>query len=266
MASESNEVSKWYEQYVGWLLGQSGAAVEREPRINGQTPDLLATQQGGTTFIVECFVKLMYPAHQKEMNEHRFHSCGGDIRELHGAIHSRVEQKAAKYRNLGSVMPYVVAIYDMSCMNHVDTAMSLAFSAWVPYLRLNSEGTAVGSGYADQWSTPERSEGIFYRYPNVSGLLYSRWEKEHNFLPNPFADIPIATELFPFARIPEAPMIDGKPAWTNRDRLLDDNYPLPPNTCWGQVRYLAQTIAKLADRCRDTEPVQPQDDLKMVSG
>lgn len=254
---ETSEVSEWYEICIEWLLQQSGLVVEREPRISGQTPDLLVTQPVGTKVVIECLVKLRDPAHQKETDEHGFHSCGGDIKELHGALYSRVEQKAAKYKDLVDGMPYVVAVYDMSCMDFIHTAMALAFSAHVPYVRFNAQGTVVSSGYSDQWSTPEMTASLFRRYPNVSGLIYSRWGQEHNFLPNPFADLPASAELFPFARIPEAPMIGGQPAWEKREPLFDADYLLPPNTYWGQVQRLAQSLTKLADRRRHRESVQP---------
>lgn len=75
-------------------------AVQREPNINGKTPDLLVTQLDGPDVIIECLVKLKDPEHEKESIDQGHHVCGGDIRELHSAIYSRVEEKTAKYRKL----------------------------------------------------------------------------------------------------------------------------------------------------------------------
>ena len=243
--TESIEVSEWHEQCMKWLLRRSGLSVVRKPHINGKRPDLLATQPDGPSVIIECLVKLQYPAHAEEIRQ-GVHICGGDIKELHGALYSRVEEKAAKYRNLDG--PYVVAVYDEGCMNYVDTALALAFSAYTPYIKLNSKGDVVGRGHSDQWSTPERSASLFKLYPNISGLIYSRWKREHHFVSNPWANAPVSADLFPFARVPDnPPIIDEKPIWEARDPLFKDEYWLPPNTYWGQIQRLMQSIMKLID-------------------
>ena len=245
--TETHDVSEWYERCIEHLLRQSGLAVQREPRINGMTPDMLINQQDGPDVVIECLVKLKDPAHNTELMERGVHSCGGDVRESHSAIYSRVEEKAAKYRKVADGMPYVIALYNDECMNFLDTAFALAFSAHVPYIRISPDGKVVGRGYSDLWSTPERSAGLFKLYPNLSGLIYSQWERKHYFLPNPFANMPVSADLFPFACVPDAPIVDGEPAWEKRAPLFDDDYALPPNSCWGQVERLAQAIKKLID-------------------
>ena len=240
---ERHSVSEWYEQCIEWLLRRRGMEVQREPAINGKTPDLMVRQTHMPDVIIECLVKLKDPEHEKELAERGNHTCGGDIRELHSAIYSRVEEKATKYRNLvnGNGYGYVIAVYDDECGSSLDRAMALAFSAHVPYLRLDS-GKVVGRGYKDLWSTPEKTASLFKLHPHLSGLLYSRWERKHCFLPNPFANVSVPTCLFPFAVIPDSPLLNGTLAWKARAAIVTDEYRLPPNTLWGQVERLVQAL------------------------
>ncbi len=246
--SEIAEMSTWYEQCIEWLLKQSTLDARREPRIEGKNPDLLVGQTNGPDIVVECLVKLKDPEHQTELDENSFHSCGGDISQLHSAVYSRLQQKATKYRSLSANRPYVIALYDNECMAGIHKAFHLAFSAHVPYISFDDAGNIVESGYHDMWSTPDREEGIFRLFPHVSGLLYSRWEREHHYIPNPFANIPVSPDTFPFANVPEAPPKGGKPAWQQRGPLLKDTYLLPPNTWWRQAEQLAVTIRELIHR------------------
>ena len=178
--TESSEISEWHEQCMEWLLRRSGLTVVREPHIKGKTPDLLVTQPSGQDVIIECLAKLEDPTHAEEKRRGP-HTCGGDIKDLHGLLYSRVKEKAAKYKHLDG--PYVIAVYDDSCMNFINTAMNIAFSAYAPYVELNSMGEFVNNGYSDQWSTPERSASLFRLYPNLSGLKYSHWKRKHYFIP-----------------------------------------------------------------------------------
>ena len=247
-ATETDEVSGWYERCVEWLIWQSGLSVRREPRIGGQTPDLLVTQPNGTEIIIECLVKMKEPEHAKEFMERNFHMCGGDVRELHQNIYSRLVEKAAKYKGIAAG-PYIVALYDDECMPYVGKAYDLIFSAHVPYLSFDSVGNVVDRGWRDMWSTLEKPEGIFRRYPHVSGLLYSRWPREHYYLPNPLADIPVSADLFPFACVPEAPLLpNGQPIWEQRDRLVRDTYDFPPNTLWRQVELLSRAVGRIIEQ------------------
>ena len=244
--SEIVEMSAWYEQCIEWLLQQSSLDVRSEPRINGKKPDLLVAQPNGPDIVIECLVKMKDAEHQSsDLVERKSHSCGGDIRELHSAAYSRLQEKATKYRSLSAERPYVIALYDDECMAGIHKAFHLAFSAHAPYISYNDAGNVVESGYRDMWSTPDIEEGIFRRFHHVSGLLYSRWERDHNYLPNPFANIPISPDIFPFANVPAAPPKDGKSAWRQREPLFKDTYLLPPNTWYRQAELLALAIRKL---------------------
>ena len=247
--NEIDAVSTWYEQCVEWLLRQSGLEVEREPCFRGKKPDLLVTLPDGTKVIIECMVKLKDPEHQKEFIEQGFHSCGGDIRELHSAVYSRLQEKATKYRKIAAQKPYIIALYDDECGPYLNKAFDLVFSAHSQRISIDRGGEVVDIGWTDMWSTETQKEGIFYRYPHVSGLLYSRWPREHYYLSNPFASIPDPPDLFPFACMPEAPLLsDGQPAWEQRDRLVHDTYDLPPNTWWRQIESLIELIKR---HCRN---------------
>ena len=76
-----------------WQYNVSRASME-------MTPDMLINQQDGPNVVIECLVKFKDPAHNTELMERGVHSCGGDVRESHSAIYSRVEEKAAKYRKV----------------------------------------------------------------------------------------------------------------------------------------------------------------------
>ena len=203
-------------------MRRSGLAVQREPRINGKTPGLIVTQPYGPDVVIECLVKLNDPEHERK-SLGKVHVCGGDASQLHSALYSRVAEKATKYRKVVTGRSYIVAVYDGGCMNFPSTALALAFSAHVPCLSVSAEGEVTDTGHIDVWASPERSASLFKLYPHLSGLIYSRWERKHYFLPNPFADTPVSADLFPFACIPEAPSINGEPAWEKRARLVDDN-------------------------------------------
>ena len=165
--------------------------------------------------------------------------CGGDIKELHSSLYSRMDGKATKYRDLVDGKLYVIALYHGACHNFIETACHLAFSAWVPYVTFSNDGTVVERGHRDQWSTPEKSSALFELHPHLSGMIYSRWMREHYFLPNPWANTPVSADLFPFACIPpNRYIINGDPAWEERDPLISDDYALPPNTHPAQIERL----------------------------
>jgi hypothetical protein len=249
--SKSHDVSEWYERCIEWLLRASGMTVQREPHMNGKTPDLLVTELDGPDVVIECLVKLQDPEHAREYREQGHHACGGDIRELHSTLYSRVEEKITKYRGLVEGRSYVVALYNDDCMHWPDTAFDLAFSAHVPYIMISADREVVDRGYDDAWSTAERSASLFQLYPHLSGLIYSRWRKEHYFLPNPSAVAPVSVDLFPFAFAPKMPIVIGEPEWEERAPFVADNYVSPPNTRRGQAELLMQAITRLVEHRRN---------------
>ena len=247
---EAQDLGEWYEQCVESLLRKAGFAVQREPNIAGKTPDLHVTRQDGPDVIIECFTKLSDPERTKELIEQGHSSRLWHVSDMHGTLYSRLEQKITKYRELTNSQGYVIAIYDSSHNGHPDTAEALAFSAHTAYITLSADREIIDRGYRDQWSTDERTASLFKLYPHLSGLVYSCWRKEHYYLPNPFADVPVSAEQFPFACVPEAPIINGAIVWEERAALVTDDYVLPPNTWWGQVERLVQAVTRLIEHRR----------------
>ena len=248
--SEAHDLADWYEQCVESLLRKAGFAVQREPNIAGKTPDLLVTRKDDPDVIIECFTKLSDPERTKELVEQGHSSRLWHVDEMHGTLYSRLEQKITKYRELSNQQGYVIALYDSTLNAHPDTAEALAFSARAAYITLSADRQVIDRGYRDLWSTTGKSASLFKLHPHLSGLIYSCWRKEHYYLPNPFADVHISAGLFPFACVPEAPIIDGTPAWQERAPLVADDYVLPPNTWWGQVERLVQVVTQLIEHRR----------------
>ena len=251
---EAQVVSKWHEGYIKYLLEHSGMEVQQEPLIKGMTPDLIARHPDRPDIIVECLVKLMNPDHRRELAEKGSHLCGGDIKELHAAVYSRMEDKAAKYQELIQDRPYIIALYDCECMSYPIKATHLGFSAHVQRLHFSKDGQLIGTDHADQWSTPEQHAGLFIRYPHLSGILYSRWPEEHYFLPNPFASTSPPTNLFPFAHTPTDPIPLEEDQW-QKPATQVEHYPFQPNTWWALTERLIQRLRELGEvRLREQSP------------
>ena len=239
-----SELSEWHEKCIEHLLRRSGIKVEREPIIDGKNPDLLVQQPEGPNIVIECLLKEKNSECQAELDENQVHICGGDIAELHSNLYSRVEKKASKYHEVTEGIPYLIALYNDECMNDISTAKHLAFSAWMPYVTFDDNQNVIETGWKDAWSTAEQTASLFKLHPNVSGMIYSRWERKHYLIPNPFANEPISSDLFPFAQIPRAIQVAGKPAWKERAALINDDYISPPHTYWRQIERLIETISK----------------------
>ncbi|MCY4364713.1 MAG: hypothetical protein OXE17_00565 [Chloroflexi bacterium] len=181
------------------------------------------------------------------MKKGDFHSCGGNIGELFGGVYDALKEKARTYKGITDGKPYVIALYHDACQADISTALSLCFSPRIPSISWTYEGDNLDkeihleSRWVDAWSVEEQ-EGIFYKYKHVSGLIYSAWERKHFFLPNPFAHIPVSADLFPFTSVPDAPLLNGSPAWVPRQATLTDDYLRPPNTYWGLLDLLCQDL------------------------
>ena len=225
----SREFSRWHEDTVENLLPESGLSVSREPRLPGKTPDLLVRPEGAEPFIVECIARLPDPEHAREMEEHGTHVCSGDIAGLHANVYSRLDQKATKYREISRHMPYVVALYDGSCLNSLQTAIDMTMSPYQPTVERDERGIVRGRRYNTLWSGQEEPEALFDRYPHLSGLIYSRWPREHHYLPNPNAERPVSPDRFPFAGVPALPERYRPGAPAPREATLADRQAPPPS-------------------------------------
>ena len=180
-----------------------------------------------------------------------YHPAHCNIREAYGTLYGRLDEKATKYRDILGDMPYVIALYDDECViADDDKAYQLAFSVHHAYITIDRNHQVIDKGYTDEWSGTETAS-IFEKYPQISGIIYSHWPSTHYYLPNPFATRPAATCLFPFAHIPEAPNMNGTPAWQERIPTINDDYYFPPNTWWGQVQRLSRAINALANNRRE---------------
>lgn len=240
--SQAKEFSDWHEGLIEHLAGRSGHHVEREPNISGKTPDLRVTPNQGPTFIIECMARLQDPYHAMELTEHGWHHCGGNIRELHQNVYSRLEHKATKYRHIADDMPYVIALYDASCMNSLDTAVDLVLSPYAPTIVRDAAGKVAGKHYNTLWPQPEIPAALFELYPHLSGMVYSRYPREHYYLPNPYATKRLSTNLFPFARIPELNNRYRQHELSPRPATVVDDYDPPPEAWLPQMELLANSL------------------------
>lgn len=209
------------------LLTNAGLQVQREPLILGKTPDLLVSRPPSHPFIVECIARLPVPSHAEEIAQYGYHFCQGNIADIHQNLYSRLEHKATKYRHIAATMPYVISLYDATCMNSVEAAFDLALSPYAPTVSRDPHGNITGKHYNTLWRTPAIPAALFELYPHLSGLLYSRWPNEHYYLPNPFAERPILPDPFQFAAVPATPP-NYPIAWQPRPATITAQSPPPP--------------------------------------
>ena len=228
LPQEAKEFSDWHERCVEHLLQQSGHRVKREPLMMGKTPDLLATPPGGQPFIVECMARLQDPEHAREMALKGWHNCDGNIRELHRNVYSRLDEKATRYRSIAQEMPYVIALYDATCNNGINTAVDLVLSPYAPAIERDADGRFKGKHYNGLWRTPSIPVALFELYPHLSGLIYSREGRQHCYLPNPYAERPLSHDAFPFAQVPALPEHYQQVEWSPQPATVFDAFEPPP--------------------------------------
>ena len=240
---EALEFSNWHERCIEYLFSKSGYEVKREPQIMGKTPDMLVTPQDSQPFVVECIARLQDPDHALELTETGLHVCSGNIKELHQNIYSRLEQKATKYRNIAETMPYVIAFYDASCMNGIDTAVDLVLSPFAPTIEFSKNGAIKDKHYNSLWYTSEIPVALFELYPHLSGFIYSCWPGQHYYLPNPFTTNLLSNNIVQFAEIPSLPTDFNQSYWTPSRNIVMDDFESPPITWQSQIRLLHETMA-----------------------
>ena len=234
---EAREFSRWHETCMEHLLLQSGLTVTYEPLMSGKTPDLLVRAPGDAPFIVECIARLPDPEHADEMERTGCHVCNGNIGDLHANVYSRLNEKATKYKDIASKMPYIISLYDGSCLNSLQTAVEMTMSPYQPTMERGDDGSVRGRHYNTLWSNQEIPGALFDLYPHLSGLIYSRWPREHHYLPNPNADRQIDPALLPFASVPALPAQYQPQAWRPRPATVADTCPEPPAQWQRELRH-----------------------------
>ena len=186
----SGILAEWHESLIEYLCQRSGLQTTREPIIDGKTPDILVEPpKGQSKIIIECIYRQRNPCCPNgtwTVQPRHYHTTS--LEADYQAIYSRLEEKATKYDSILLNTAYIIALYDDECViAHHDRAFDLAFSHIEPHLHIHSDRT-VTRHQNDLWSS-EQQEGIFHKYPQVSGMLYSYWPRQHFLLPNPMANI-----------------------------------------------------------------------------
>ena len=234
---QSRDFSRWHEECMEHLLTQSGLSVTREPNMAGKTPDLLVQGKAGQPFVVECIARLPDPQHAAEMDATGHHVCNGGICELHANVYSRLDQKATKYKEIAKTMPYIIALYDGSCLNSLQTAVDMTMSPYRPTIERAEDGRVTRRHYNTLWSSQEIPAALFDLYPHLSGLIYSRWPREHHYLPNPNALRPVSPDNLPFASVPPLPASRQPATWNPRPATLNDSWQEPPEQWLNELRH-----------------------------
>lgn len=243
---EAKEFSTWHEECMEYLMQQTGASVTREPNIGGKTPDLLVTPAEGEPFVIECIARLQDEHHAHHVMSGEPHYCEGNVRELHRNIYSRVDHKATKYRGLAEKQPYVIALFDGSCMNGLEVAVDLMLAPYAPVTERTETGKKAGKHYNTLWCTPHIPAALFELYPHVSGFIYSRWPKEHHYLPNPHADRPVPARHFPFASVPDLSKGYQEIGGNVSEASEPDDFRPPPTIWLPQIDRMAE-LMRLAE-------------------
>ena len=233
---EALEFSRWHEECVTHLLVESGLQVVREPEIMGKTPDILARGPDAKPFVIECIARLPDPAHLDEMERYGHHVCNGNIDELHANVYSRLDHKATKYREIARHLPYVIALYDGTCLNSVRAGIDLAMSPYQPTVERSDNGSVKGKHYNTLWRDQEIPAALFSLYPHLSGLIYSRWPREHYYIPNIEANRPVSPRLLPFASVPALPPEYRRDGWEPKPATVPDRYAGPPSRWERELR------------------------------
>ena len=86
------------------------------------------------------------------------------------------------------------------------------------------DGKITGKLYNTMWTTPDVPAALFELYPHLSGLIYSRWPREHYYLPNPYAINPLQPDPFRFAQVRPLPARYRQPSWRPRPATMADDY------------------------------------------
>lgn len=226
--AEARPFSQWHEHSIEDLLIRSGLDVQREPLIDGKTPDILVTDQRGDHLIIECMARMQDPDHAMELALTGCHHCDDALPDIHRNLRSRLDEKTTKYRHIADRMPYVIALYDATCTYGLELALDLVLSSYAPTHRKTGDGKISGKIYNTLWpqSVPV---ALFERYPHLTGLIYSTWPRTHHYLPNPCADHLVPDNLFPFASIPRLPFRYRYAGWHHQPATIEDRSPEPPH-------------------------------------
>ena len=114
------------------------------------------------------------------MTEHTLHFCDGNIKELHQNVYSRLDYKATKYRDIAeqTPMPYVIALYDASCLNSVDTAVDLVLSAICAHPNDVARWENHQSGIPNAVVNPKHTRRAFRVVPRTSPASFIQGGQE----------------------------------------------------------------------------------------
>ena len=225
-----------------YLMQQTGASVTRKPNIGGKTLDLLITPEPGEPFVIECISRLQDERHAHQTLNNELHYCEGNTRELHRNIYSRLDHKATKYRGIAEKQPYVIALFDGSCMNSLEVAVDMMLAPYAPVTSRNATGQVTGKHYNTLWCTPDIPAALFELYPHLSGFIYSRWRKEHLYLPNPHAERPVPATRFPFATVPDLSQGYEDLGANIAEATEEDDFRPPPASWLPEIERMSQLM------------------------
>ena len=225
--TEARPFSQWHERSMEDLLFRSGLAVQREPLIDGKTPDILVTDHRGDHLIIECMARMQDPDHATELALTGCHHCDDALPDIHRNLRSRLDQRRP---STATSRPDALRHRPLRRHLHLRAGISPR-SRPLPYAPTHQkmgDGKITGKIYNTLWpqSIPV---ALFERYTHLTGLIYSTWPHTHHYLPNPYADHPIADDLFPFASVPELPFRYRHAGWPGRPATIEDHSPDPPS-------------------------------------
>ena len=201
-----------YEEELADLFRRNRhiARVEREPKINGKTPDILIKANDGFECVVECT-----EGHLEAKHDHlpTCEICVADIskptRDI--KLHNKIEEKLKTYpsRIIGD-LGYVIAVHNMTLESFDISALSVCFSQRTPYVKINPvTKKTTGHGW-ERALDKDQYPGLLEVKQNrhCSGVLITKdWigpeNDRHLFIPNPEAAVPVPEYIFDFARISE---------------------------------------------------------------
>ena len=204
-----------YEEELADLFGRNRhiARVEREPKINGKTPDILIKASDGFECIIECT-----EAHLEAKHDH-LRTCEVDIADISDPmrdikLHNKIEKKLKAYapRIIGN-RGYAIAVHNMTLESLDTSALSVCFGQRTQYVNINQVTKKTpGQGWKRTLDKDEYP-GLLEMRQNrhCSGILITKdWigreNNRHLFIPNPEAAVPVPEDIFDFARISELPI------------------------------------------------------------
>ena len=192
----------WRNRYI--------LTVEREPNINGKTPDILVETIDGIECIVECTVAYL------ENRPNNMLNCEVDIVDIcdplrRVKLHDKIEEKLKAYPSrIIADRGYVIAVNNMTLESFDISALSICFGERNRYININQvTKKTTGRGWARALDEDEH-RGLLEMEKNrhCSGILITKdlidqENNRHLFIPNSEAAVPVPEYIFDFARVSE---------------------------------------------------------------